>query len=382
MRGGLKVFWNVSDRSNGANMAQALARGFEPVTLLNTFADYPGDQKQNIAHFVGRKNKNPWKKPPYFKDIIQRNIAQRENNGGIFVNDIEIGFEQEAARAWADETARKYSGHESFSTFEAAYYQEWATWFWQPAKWTKQQYPNQPTGLYGPQAFRRDYWGISGKSAQQIDGTHANDHLLWQHIDPYIDFYVASIYVFYNQPGSVYYMAANVEENFARTRQFGNKPVYAYEWLRYHNSNKWENNRELDPYLVEAMAIIPFFSGAKGIVLWGHEVQIKSDETYPFDNLPLFVSHVKRVARLSDKIGRARLEIDTPAHVLWKSKRPLVRQMIVKEGECIVMAVNPWQSEQSESRQTIQCGTESAEVTMRGQRVTLLHINRRQLTEY
>jgi hypothetical protein len=39
-------------------------------------------------------------------------------------------------------------------------------------------------------------------------------------------------------PGSIYYVAANVEENDQRTRRYGNKQVYAYEWLRYHDSNK------------------------------------------------------------------------------------------------------------------------------------------------
>ena len=128
-----------------------------------------------------------------------------------------------------------------------------------------------PVGLYGPQPFRRDYWGVAGKSAKQIYGTHLNDAKLWKYIDPHVDFYVASVYVFYDDPGSIYYIAANVEENYQRTRQYGNKPVYAYEWLRYHNSNKKLAGQELAPYLVEAMAVVPYFCGAKGVVVWGWE---------------------------------------------------------------------------------------------------------------
>ena len=52
----------------------------------------------------------------------------------------------------------------------------------------------------GPQPFRRDYWGIADKNAAQIDGTHRTDWLLWKYIDPHIDFYIASIYVFYERP--------------------------------------------------------------------------------------------------------------------------------------------------------------------------------------
>jgi len=109
---------------------------------------------------------------------------------------------------------------------------QWATWFWLACKWTKEVRPDMPVGLYGPQPFRRDYWGVAGKSAQQIDGTHRSDAELWQYIDPQVDFYVASVYVFYDDPGSIYYLAANAEENYQRTRRYGNKPVYAYEWLR------------------------------------------------------------------------------------------------------------------------------------------------------
>jgi hypothetical protein len=46
-------------------------------------------------------------------------------------------------------------------------------------------------------------------------------------------------------------------------------PAPWYEWLRYHDSNKQLAGKELAPYLVEAMAVLPYFCGAKGIVLWG-----------------------------------------------------------------------------------------------------------------
>jgi hypothetical protein len=52
--------------------------------------------------------------------------------------------------------------------FADAYLREWATWFTLPCQWTKERFPGTPVGIYGPQPFRRDYFGISGKSAQQI----------------------------------------------------------------------------------------------------------------------------------------------------------------------------------------------------------------------
>ena len=233
MHGGLQVFWNVGDNTGGQNEARAEALGFAPVSLLNTFADYPGRQKESIETFVGRGSTNPWNKPPFFERIIKRNINQKPSTG-TYVHDIEFDFEEDVAKAWSDKTARDASGAKDLATFEATYFREWASWFWLPLKWAKERYTDARVGLYGPQPFRRDYWGIAGKNAAQIDGTHRTDWLLWKYIDPHVDFYIASIYVFYERPESVFYMAANVEENYVRTRELGNKPVYAYEWLRYH----------------------------------------------------------------------------------------------------------------------------------------------------
>lgn len=367
------VFWNVIDRSNGENDREALARGFLPLTILGTYADYPGNQKEHIGYFLGKHAVNPWNKPPYFERIIRRNIDET-GSSGTYVHDIEFDFEQDTAKAWSDAATRAASGAPDLAAFDDAYFKEWASWFWQPAKWTKERYPGTRVGFYGPQPFRRDYWGISGKDAKQIDGTHVNDWRLWRHIEPYVDFYVASIYVFYARPDSVFYMAANVEENYVRTRALGDKPVYAYEWLRYHDGNWREGNREVDPYLVEAMAIIPYFSGAKGIVLWGYEPQLKPGMGRPYATLPLYMQTLARVAKLSDKIGGGKLEIDEPAHVLWNAKRPLIRRVVVSPTECVIMAINPWQGDDATSRASVTCGARAHEIQLDGRHTALIHI--------
>jgi len=173
----------------------------------------------------------------------------------VLTSIIQFDFEEDVAKAWSDKMVRDASGAKDLATFEEAYFREWASWYWLPVTWTRERYPGTAVRIYGPQPSRRDYWGIADASAAQIDGTHRTDWLLWKYIDRHVDFYVAGIYVFYDRPDSIFYMAANVEENYARTREFGNKPVYAYEWLRYHDSNRSLGNREVDPYLVEAMAV-------------------------------------------------------------------------------------------------------------------------------
>jgi hypothetical protein len=371
MKGGLRAYWDVGGDHTGEGRKQAEAHGFERVLLLNSYADYPGKQQQAIRAGEGETHANPWRKPDYFESIIKRNIAARGNDGALFVHDIEFSFEEDAAKAWADPAARTASGAKTLEEFQSAYLREWASWFALPCQWAKERYPTTPVGIYGPQPFRRDYWGVAGKSAQQIDGTHRMDHELWQHIDPFVDYYIASVYFFYEEPGSLYYLASNIEENRARTRRFGDKPVYAYEWMRYHNSNKELSGQELSPWLVEAMAVVPYFSGARGVVLWGWEPKVTGQ---PYHRMPIFLRSLDRVARHSEKLGSAELVIDEPAPVLWKEKRPLVRKLRVSDDEWFVLAIDPHQKDDAVSTIQVAVGARTVPLEMRGRHTEIYHL--------
>jgi hypothetical protein len=364
--GGLKAFWDVGGADKAANQSEAAARGFELVDLLSTYADYPGRQKERIVP----DGANPWKKPPFFERIIRRNIAQKRGLQ-LFVHDIEFQFEEDLGKLWADPELRKLSGARTPEGFKDAYYREWGSWYALPCQWAKEKFPESPVGIYGPQPFRRDYWGVAGKDAQQIDGTHETDADLWEHIHPSVDFVIASIYCFYDNPGSVYYMASNVEENRRRIVGHGEKPLYAYTWLRYHNSNKKLGSRELDGYLVEAMAVLPYFCGARGVVLWGWEPKGKGPY---YEQLPLFVRSLRRVADLSAKISVAQPDNEVPVHVLWKTKQPLVRKLRVAGNEWLVLATNPWQEDDAESVLTVECGAQSLDLTVRGRHTEIFHV--------
>lgn len=377
MQGDWKVFWNVGGGDVAYNNREAMSHGFRLVNLVNTYSDYPGNQKENIDNALKDNRTNPWKKPPYFERIIRRNIAQAAGPGEIMVHDIEFPFEEDVDKAWQDVEARTASKAKTRDQFAEAYFQEWASWFWLPCQWTKEVYPKMPVGLYGVQPFHRDYWGVAGKTAQQIDGTHRSDAELWQAIDRHVDFYVASVYIFYDDSGSIYYLAANVEENYQRTRRYGNKPVYAYEWLRYHDSNKKLAGQELAPYLVEAMAVLPYFCGAKGIVLWGWEPKGKGPY---YQNLSLFAQSLGRISELSDRLSKAELVIDEPAHVLWKEKRPLVRKFKLSDEEWVVLAVNPWQAADARSTTRVRCGARTLEFPLQGRHTGVFSVQGGQVT--
>lgn len=369
MRGGLAAFWDVGGAP--AQAKAAYARGFKPLTRLNTLADYVGGQQENIARTIERPP-NPWARPPFFEKVVRRNIARRPPSGP-YVHDIEIAIAP-ATKAWANSAIRRASDAADDRSFREAYFASWAEWYTLPLQWTKAEYPQAFAGLYGPQPFQRDYWGISGKDIDQLKTKHRDDLNLWKRIDPFVDFYVASIYAFYDNPDTVFYFAANVENNYLMTRSLGDKPVYAYTWLRFHDSNIQLADQEIPNYLAEAMAITPFFSGARGVVLWGWEPQAVNPEVTPYRNLPLFMRSLGRVAAVSDKLGKGRVRIDTSAQTLWNSRHPLIRVVVIEPGECLVMGVNPWQDETSNSSASASCGGKAHKVPLRGKHTTIVHV--------
>ncbi len=387
MQSGLRAFWDVN--GTNAHRDEALRHGFSPVLLMNDYSDYVGKHKRSILKFLESQDhpNNPWNRPEYFEEIVRQNIERADKNRdvrsvrpSIFVHDIEFDFEQDIEKAWADPVVKAASGTKTFRKFRDAYLAKWAEWLWLPCEWGKEVFPDLQTGLYGPQPFRRDFWGIAGKDTKQIDGTHALDGELWKYIDPHVDFYVASIYLFYDTPGSLYYIASNVEENVNRTRKYGNKPVCAYSWLRYHGSNKELGNRELDPWLADATAVIPYFYGARGNVLWGWEP--KSDDKALYKNLQIYTESLGRIADLSDKFAKAKpVANDKLAHVLWKEKRPLLKRLQVdgSKDEWIVLAANPWQAEDETSPLHILCGNRRYTLELQGRHCDIFHITQGQV---
>lgn len=61
VQGDWRIFWNVGGGDVGFNNGEALEHGFRLVNLLNTYADYPGNQKENIAQALKGNRTNSWK---------------------------------------------------------------------------------------------------------------------------------------------------------------------------------------------------------------------------------------------------------------------------------------------------------------------------------
>lgn len=371
MRDGYRLFWNVGSW-DPANAAGARRCGFEPVDLIDSFTDRTGGNPRRLLDHLSRNRTNPWNRPRYMEKIVRYNIQQRSNQGALVVHDLEFEFEQDVQRAWEDPRAREASGATSLEEFSRLYFRQWASWFYLPCKWTRRVRTGQRVGLYGVQPFRCDYWGLVGRDARQIDGSHAVDDQLWPAIDPYVGFYISSIYCFYDLPDSIFYMAANVEENWRRTRVYGDKPVYAYVSMRYHPSNPDLAGQELAPWLAEAMAVVPWFSGAKGMVLWGFEPDARGQ---PYRNLPGFMNSLDRVARVSHRLAKAELVIDQPAHQLWNARQPLIRKMRCSDSEWYVLGINPWQDEAAICTVPVECGGRTWNLELSGRRAAVFHLD-------
>jgi hypothetical protein len=359
------------------HQGQAREHGWLPMWLAMPFADHYGEPPGREA--IGGRS-DPWAKPAFFEQSVKRTIRALPSHA-LYVHDIE--FEQDTPEtAWNNPRLRARSGAASFEDFRRAYLREWGSWYALPAQWTRELRPGTQVGIYGLQPFRKDYYGLLQNDAAGIERLHRNDSIIWEAVDPHVDFYTADIYIFHDEPDSVLFMAASVEENFLRTRKYGDKPVYAYEWLRFHDSAPGIGGAEVrTPYLAEAMAIVPFFSGGRGIVLWGAELQpnLRGDQQ-PYDSFQTYMNALNRVASVSEEIGRGRLVVDTPAHELWKRRQPLVRRIVVSASECVVMAVNPWQGDSETSSAGAACGDRSYPVTMTGKDFTILHIKDGQAT--
>lgn len=377
MKGDLHAFWNVIGGDKAYNDPQAFAHGFETVDLLNTFADYAGKQKENIQTAMGKNRTNPWNRPSFFEKIIRQNLGL-VGKGSILVHDIELPLEDDYLKAWQDGAARRDSGAKSEAEFKDKYYAEWATWYTLPAKWSKEIRPRQPVGFYGPQVFGREYWGAARRESwSKVEEKQKFVAEFWKHIDPVVDFYTASTYFFYDTPDSLYYVATNVEENYLRSRQYGSKPVYAYAWLRFHTGGPAMDTKEIDPFLAEAAAVIPYFSGAKGVVLWGYEPGRKGQY---YETLPIFVKSLARVSALSEKISQGKIDLSVPAREFWWRKAPLVRRIDVAEDECIFMGANPWQAESGKSQVETMCGSRKVILKFRGKHTDLFHVQKGKTT--
>ncbi len=153
-----------------------------------------------------------------------------------------------------------------------------------------------------------------------------------------------SAYYYYDYPNPLAkdylaYLLFQVEAN----RAWSSKPVIPWVWLRYHNTSSTPF-RFIQPFMAEATAIFPFFSGAAGLWLWEDPTleTTRTDNQAAYEH---FTHGLYRLSRFADQFqGPYELVIETPARDLMDRQLPVWRG-VVKNNTILIAAQNPYADE-------------------------------------
>ena len=161
------------------------------------------------------------------------------------------------------------------------------------------------------------------------------------------DFLAPSAYYYYDYPHPLApdylaYLLFHIEVNRAWAPD---KRIIPFVWLRY--SYVTEAARKfIKPYMAEATAIFPFFSGANGLWLWEDPTLFVNNEN--FSTYEHFIKGLYRLSLYKEMFsGNYQLVIPQPAHAYVDSRKPIWRG-VVKGSDFLVAAHNPYAKTENE----------------------------------
>ncbi len=179
-----------------------------------------------------------------------------------------------------------------------------------------------------------------------------------------------SAYYYYDYPNPLAkdylaYLLFQVEVN----RAWSNKPVVPWVWLRYHDSSS-DYPKFVQPFMAEATAIFPFFSGASGLWLWDNPglEQTRTDVHAAYEH---FTHGLYRLSRFADMFqGNYERVIETPARDLMDKQMPVWRG-VVKNNNILIAAQNPYAEEGQKTSLTVRYKTWQQLIELTGREVYL-----------
>jgi hypothetical protein len=180
-----------------------------------------------------------------------------------------------------------------------------------------------------------------------------------------MNFLTPSAYFYYNYPspfagGYLAYLLFQIEAN----RAWSNKDMMVFEWLRFHPCCG-SFLQPIKPFMAEAAAIFPFFSGAKGIWLW--EQSFVSTDSYAI--YEQYIYGLYRLSLFKDMFeGSYQLIIPKSARDHF-ADRDAIWRGVLKGNELLVAAHNPFASETQTTDLTISLGNWSTLVQLKGTEV-------------
>lgn len=179
-----------------------------------------------------------------------------------------------------------------------------------------------------------------------------------------------SAYYYYDYPNPLAsdylaYLLFQVEAN----RAWSNKPVVPWVWLRYHNSTSLYP-RFIQPFMAEATAIFPFFSGAAGLWLW-EEPNVELSRNDVYSAYEHFTHGLYRLSRFADMFqGGYELVIETPARDLMDKALPVWRG-VAKGNAILIAAQNPYAADGQATTLTVRYKSWQQTISLTGRQVYL-----------
>lgn len=191
-----------------------------------------------------------------------------------------------------------------------------------------------------------------------------------------LDVLAPSTYYYYDYPSPLAsdylaYMLFQIEAN----RAWSNKPIIPYVWMRYHDCCG-SFPKFIQPFMAEATAIFPFFSGANGLWFW-------DANTSPTDNYAAyeyFVHGLYRLSKFADVFtGDYKLVIPKSARDHMEDRTPIWRGA-VKNNKILIAAQNPYATDNQTTRIPVEYGSWQHTITLKGREVYLCQFDLKVVT--
>ena len=161
------------------------------------------------------------------------------------------------------------------------------------------------------------------------------------------------------------YLLFHIEVN----RAWSDKPIVPFVWLRIHDSYD-PTTPLITPFMAEATAIFPFFSGASGLWLWDNPF-FPGDRQENYSAYEHFIYGLYRLSEFKDMFeGTHELVIAQSARDHMEQQNPIWRG-VVKGSDIVIAAHNPYAADNAETQINVFYKKWYKTITLKGKEVFL-----------
>jgi Secretion system C-terminal sorting domain len=184
-------------------------------------------------------------------------------------------------------------------------------------------------------------------------------------------FLTPSAYFCYEYSGlkeyaNVAYQLFQVEANIARS----SKDVMLFQWLTYNKcqvNSQYKFDGSIKKHLIESQAIMPFFSGAKGIWLW----EGNTSDSLNYATYEIYINSLFRLSQFKEFFtGNFQLIIPKSAYQHFQDRDPIWRG-VIKGNEILIAAINEFANESETTELVVNYGDWSQKISLKGKEIFL-----------